>query len=77
MVQREHFTNMEMSFQIFESITGLKVNMDKSCMVRISIEENRLGELVGVIGCKIGSWPLKYLGMPLGEILRRFPLGIR
>ena len=37
----------------FEAVSGLKVNLDKS-------------ELVAVLGCKQGSLPMKYLGLPLG-----------
>ena len=37
----------------FEAVSGLKVNLGKS-------------ELVAVLGCKQGSLPMKYLGLPLG-----------
>lgn len=49
----------------FELISGLKVNMIKSCMVGIHIEDGVLKNLVEVIGCKVR--PLKYLGMPPGR----------
>lgn len=32
----------------------------------IHVEDNILGNLADVIGCKVGRWPLKDLGMPIG-----------
>lgn len=52
--------------RIFELISGLKVNLSKSCISGIHVDDHRLLELGNVIGCKVGVWPLKYLGLPLG-----------
>lgn len=60
-----NITNMEICLKIFDLTLGLKVNMLKSCMVGINLEELRIRELAEVVGCKVVVWPIKYLGAPL------------
>lgn len=55
-----------MSLKIFQAISGLKVNLLKTCMVGIHVEEEELVTMVGIMGCQTGRWALQYLGMPLG-----------
>ena len=49
----------------FQEVTGLKVNMLKSEMVPIG-EVPNVQVLAKLLGCRIGSLPITYLGMPLG-----------
>ena len=49
----------------FKTVTGLKVNALKSEMVRIG-EVSNDQVLAEFLGCRIGSLPMTYLGMPLG-----------
>ena len=44
---------------------GLKVNLGKSELVAVGAVHN-IDLLVAVLGCKQGSLPVKYLGLPLG-----------
>ncbi|RVW35544.1 DDT domain-containing protein DDR4 [Vitis vinifera] len=61
---------------------GLKVNLDKSKLFPVGNVEN-VEELASDLGCKVGSLPSTYLGMPLGAPLQdkvgadseRFPVG--
>ena len=48
-----------------ENVSGLKINLDKSKLVPVGVV---LGfeMLVDELGCKQGSLPMKYLGLPLG-----------
>jgi hypothetical protein len=48
----------------FEAVSGLKVNMAKLVLVPVSKVDNA-GELATVLGCKMASMLLKYLGLPL------------
>lgn len=66
----ENIRNMETCVKIFELISGLKVNMSKSCLVGINLEEQRVRCLAEMIGCKVDSWPIKYLGVSLVGQLR-------
>ena len=49
----------------FQAFTSLKVNIGKSEIVSIG-EVNNLDALANILQCRVGSLPLKYLGMPLG-----------
>ena len=52
-----------------EAIFGIKINLEKSELIlvgRVPIME----ELVDILGCKVGSLPSKYLGLPLGATFK-------
>ena len=49
----------------FKAVSGLKVNLGKSELVAVGAAHN-MDLLVAVLGCKQGSLPMKYLGLPLG-----------
>jgi len=53
----------------FEAVSELEINLDKSNLVPVSLEDN-MDELDGILGCGVSSLPLKYLGLPLGLLLR-------
>jgi hypothetical protein len=53
----------------FEAVSELEINLDKSTLVPVSLEDN-MDELAGILGCGVSSLPLKYLGLPLGLLLR-------
>ena len=48
----------------FKAVFGLKVNLGKSELVAVGAVHN-MDLLVAVLGCKQGSLPMKYLGLPL------------
>ena len=49
----------------FQAVIGLKVNVSKSEMVPIG-EVNNVHALAEILGRRVGSLPMTYLGMPLG-----------
>ena len=49
----------------FEAVSGLKINLNKSEILPIGPVANLEG-LASELGCKIGSLPTTYLGLPLG-----------
>ena len=49
----------------FEAVSGLKINLGKSELVPVGVVHN-IDLLLNVLGCKQGSLPMKYLGLPLG-----------
>lgn len=49
----------------FTTFTGLRVNYDKSVVVPINTPSDKMQSLALTIGCKIGSFPFTYLGLPL------------
>ncbi|RVX22469.1 LINE-1 retrotransposable element ORF2 protein [Vitis vinifera] len=51
---------------VFGHISGLKVNLDKSNIYGINLEQNHLSRLVEMLDCKASRWPILYLCLPLG-----------
>ncbi|GAU34276.1 hypothetical protein TSUD_321220 [Trifolium subterraneum] len=56
---------------LFESMSGLKVNFNKSMLVGVNIPESWLGEAASALRCRVGKIPFIYLGLPVGEDPRR------
>ena len=52
--------------EVFRSFSGLRVNLIKSTLQGINTEADLLQDLADLSGCKLGLWPIKYLGLPLG-----------
>ena len=46
-------------------MTGMKINYDKSDILTIGMDDERINEFARVLCCKKGDFPLKYLGVPL------------
>ncbi|KAL5553097.1 hypothetical protein UlMin_040498 [Ulmus minor] len=51
---------------VFSMCSGLKINMNKSSLAGIHMEDEEVMALAAVVGCEKGSWPMKYLGLLLG-----------
>ena len=49
----------------FEAMSGLKINLNKSEITPIR-PVTKAEELASELGCKIGSLPTSYMGLPLG-----------
>uniref|UniRef100_A0A803P465 Reverse transcriptase domain-containing protein n=1 Tax=Cannabis sativa TaxID=3483 RepID=A0A803P465_CANSA len=58
--------------EAFCAISGLKINLSKSQLLGICMDEEIVSRLARRIGCEVGSWPLQYLGMPLGGSPRKW-----
>ena len=52
-------------FLLFESASGLKVNLAKSVLIPVG-NVDQVGMLAGILGCRVASLHVKYLGLPLG-----------
>ena len=64
-VDVEQILHVRMLLLCFQAVTVLKVNVLKSEMVPIG-EVNNVHALAEILGCRIGTLPMTYLGMPLG-----------
>ena len=61
----EQATNMKLILCMFEQLSGLKINFHKSeffCFSKAKEEENLYTQL---FGCELGSYPCRYLGLPM------------
>ena len=61
----EQILHVRMLLLCFQAVTGLKINALKSEMVPIG-EVPNVHVLAEILGCRIGSLPMAYFGMPLG-----------
>ena len=62
---REQLLYIWMVLIFFEAITGLKVNVGKNEIVPVG-DVGNLNALARTLCCKVGTLPIRYLGMPLG-----------
>jgi hypothetical protein len=53
-------------FLCFEAASGLKINLGKSDFVPIGEVED-VDNLAHILGCRVASLPMTYLGLPLGS----------
>ncbi|CAL5368692.1 unnamed protein product [Camellia sinensis] len=49
----------------FEAVSGLRINLSKSELIPVG-EVGQLPVLAAVLGCKVATLPVTYLGLPLG-----------
>ena len=61
----EHLKYLSWILMWFEALSGLKINLNKSEVIPIGTVDN-MEELASELGCKVGSFPTPYLGLPLG-----------
>ena len=57
--------SIRLALTCFQAFTGLKVNVGTSEIVLVG-EVGNIGALATILRCRVGSLPMKYLGMPLG-----------
>ncbi|KAJ0610677.1 putative RNA-directed DNA polymerase [Helianthus annuus] len=50
---------------------GLKVNLSKSSLMGVGVEHHEVENMATVIWCKTGSIPFKFLGLPIGDNMKR------
>uniref|UniRef100_A0A803PZR9 Reverse transcriptase domain-containing protein n=1 Tax=Cannabis sativa TaxID=3483 RepID=A0A803PZR9_CANSA len=55
----------------FCALSGLKVNLSKSQLLGLCMDELVVSQCAAQIGCEVGCWPMKYLGMPLAGSPRK------
>jgi hypothetical protein len=46
-------------------MSGLKINFDKSEVLVTGVPEEEKRRLANLLNCKMGSYPLRYLGLPV------------
>ncbi|KAE8673674.1 AP-2 complex subunit alpha-2 [Hibiscus syriacus] len=58
--------NFKRVLRIFSLMTGLHLNLSKSKLFGINVEDATLNEWANDIGCSVGCFPIDYLGLPIG-----------
>ncbi|KAK0607568.1 hypothetical protein LWI29_016836 [Acer saccharum] len=62
----EYIVNFRRILRCFEVASGLRINFHKSCVVRVGKPRGGESEWADIFKCKKASFPILYLGMPLG-----------
>ena len=57
--------NLKLLLYLYESMSGLKINFNKSEIIMISQDNEKSLNYAEMFNCSIGSWPIKYLGVPV------------
>lgn len=63
--QEEQTRHLRCIFLCFETVSGLRINLGKSEIVPIGGVED-VERLANLLGCRVASLPMTYLGLPLG-----------
>jgi hypothetical protein len=63
--QEEQIRHLRCIFLCFEAASGLRINLEKSEIVPIGEVED-VERLANLLGCRVASLPMTYLGLPLG-----------
>ena len=61
----EKAKNMKYLLYLFESMSGLKINFNKSEIIMVTEDLDKSKVYSEMFNCVIGSWPIKYLGVPV------------
>ena len=64
--KKEELQTLKSLLLVFVHISGLKVNLDKSNIYGINLDQNHLSRLAELLDCKASGWLILYLGLPLG-----------
>ncbi|XP_071694571.1 uncharacterized protein [Rutidosis leptorrhynchoides] len=52
--------------KVFFLVSGLKINISKSHLFGIGVDDNQVTSFAAGTGCQVGLFPTKYLGVPIG-----------
>jgi len=51
----------------FEEMSGLRINYNKSEVFGVCLEEQEQLEIAQMLNCRVGTFPMKYLGIPVSD----------
>ena len=57
--------NLKLILYCFECLSGLKINFHKSDVFVFGIDQSSQETLANILNCRLGEWPMKYLGIPV------------
>ncbi|KAJ0527046.1 putative RNA-directed DNA polymerase [Helianthus annuus] len=67
----ENIKNLNRILRCFNLCSGLKVNLNKSCVYGVGVEEEENQNMANLIHCKAGMFPCTFLGLPIGANMKR------
>ena len=66
---QDHLTYLSWLLMWFEAMLGLRINLEKSELIPVGRVEN-IDDFALDFGCRVGSLPSTYLGLPLGALFK-------
>ncbi|XP_071727074.1 uncharacterized mitochondrial protein AtMg01250-like [Rutidosis leptorrhynchoides] len=67
----DNFQNLMKLLKCFELCSGLKVNYSKSNLFGVNVCASDVNEMACFFGCKVGTFPFIYLGLPIGSKMKK------
>ena len=64
--EESSFRNLLLLVGLFGAFLGLKINMNKSLLLGMGVDDVIMSSIAELMGCEVGAWPTTYLGLPLG-----------
>jgi hypothetical protein len=61
----EQARNLKLLLYIFEAMSGLKINFEKSEVMMILHDDSKIQIYSELFNSQSGTWPIKYLGTPI------------
>ncbi|KAK9064964.1 hypothetical protein SSX86_016347 [Deinandra increscens subsp. villosa] len=68
---RENIQNTARILRIFYLCTGLRINIHKSNLFGIGVQDEEIDGMLEVLGCRRGDFPCVYLGIKVGAKMTR------
>ncbi|GKB69914.1 putative RNA-directed DNA polymerase [Tanacetum coccineum] len=68
---KENAKNLMCILKCFERVSGLKVNLNKSRLYGVGVNSDEVVNMARWMQCSVGDFPFTYLGLPIGECMRR------
>jgi len=62
-----NYENLKFLLLCYESMSGMKINYNKSEVFAIGIEQVEIDRIAAIFGCKVGAFPIIYLGLPVSD----------
>ncbi|XP_021980432.1 uncharacterized protein LOC110876573 [Helianthus annuus] len=69
--EEENIISVARILGVFYACSGLNINILKSNLLGVGVEEGEISRMASVVGCKKGDFPFSYLGIPLGANMNR------
>jgi hypothetical protein len=70
-VEECHLRNLKCNLVWIEKLPGIRINYHKSELIPINLDDDLIHKVAHIFCCPIGTFPIKYLGVPLHYKLRR------
>ncbi|KAL4580934.1 hypothetical protein LXL04_017140 [Taraxacum kok-saghyz] len=65
-----NLVNLNRILRCFQVVSGLKVNLNKSKVFGVWVEEEEVSNMANILGCEADKFPFTYLGLPIGANMR-------